>query len=395
MSIGRATPEIQGVEVSWDRVADLFPLDPELAYLNHGAFGVVPVPVQRAQQRLRDEMESNPTAFFTRGLYDRLAHTRRHIAAFLGADPAGCALVPNASAVTQIVFNTLGLVAGDEVLLTTHGYGAVRLATGRLGLRVVEAHFPAGAADDEVLAAIAAAVNPGRTRLAIVDHVTSPTAMVLPVARIVAALRERDVPVMIDGAHAPGMLPVDVSAVGADFWVGNAHKWAFAPRPTALLVVAPRYWDRVQPLVVSWQQPEGFPSAVEYGGTLDYTAWLAAPTGLHFLRTLGVDRVRQHNADLVAYGQRVVAEALGTAPVPGPWSPHVSMRLVRLPVPGAEEVAAPLRLEIASKLRCQVPVVAWSGQLFVRLGAQVYNRREHYDRLAAGLPGLLEPYRGA
>src|SRR5689334_10824551 len=283
LSIGSATTQIQGVEVSWDRVADLFPLDPDMAYLNHGAFGVVPVPVQRAQQRLRDEMESNPTAFFTRGLYDRLAHTRRHIASFLGADPDGCALVPNASAVTQIVFNTLGLSAGDEVLLTTHGYGAVRLAAGRLGLRVVDAHFPVGATDDEVVAAIATAVNPGRTRLAIVDHVTSPTAMVLPVARIVAAMRERGVPVMIDGAHVPGMLPVDVSAIGADFWVGNAHKWAFAPRPTALLVVARQHRDRVQPLVVSWQQPEGFPSAVEYGGTLDYTAWLAAPTGLHFL----------------------------------------------------------------------------------------------------------------
>jgi isopenicillin-N epimerase len=395
LGIGSATPAIQGVEVSWGQVAELFPLDPGVAYLNHGAYGVVPVPVQRAQQRLRDEMESNPTAFFTRGLHDRLAHTRRHIAAFLGADPASCALVPNASAVTQIVFNTLGLGRGDEVLLTTHGYGAVRLAAGRLGLRVVEAHFPAGATDDEVVAAISTSVNPGRTRLAIVDHVTSPTAMVLPVARILVALRERGVPVMIDGAHAPGMLPVDVSALGADFWVGNAHKWAFAPRPTALLVVAPQYRDKVQPLVVSWQQPEGFPSAVEYAGTLDYTAWLAAPTGLHFMRTLGVDRVRQHNADLAAYGERVVAEALGAAPVPGPWSPHVSMRLVRLPLTGAEEVAGPLRLVIASQLRCQVPVVAWSGQLFVRLGAQVYNRREHYDRLAAGLPGLLERYRAA
>jgi isopenicillin-N epimerase len=392
---GTVAPTIQGVEISWDRAADLFPLDREIAYLNHGAFGVTPEPVRRAQQRLRDEMESNPTAFFTQGLYDRLAHTRRHIAAFLGADPDSCALVPNASAVTQIVFNTLGLQPGDEVLLTTHGYGAVRLAAARLGLRVVEAHFPAGAADDEVVAAISTAVNPGRTRLAIVDHVTSPTAMVLPVGRIVRALRELGVPTLVDGAHAPGMVPVDVSAIGADFWVGNLHKWAFAPRPTALLVVASHQRARVQPLVVSWQHPMGFPDAVEYGGTLDYTAWLAAPTGLHFLRTLGVDRVRRHNADLVAYGQRVVAGALGTSPVPGPWSADVSMRLVRLPLTGGEELAVPLRLAIASELRCQLPVVAWCGELFVRLAAQVYNRAEHYDRLAAGLPVLLERHRAA
>jgi isopenicillin-N epimerase len=386
---------IQGIEVSWDRVAELFPLDPGIAYLNHGAFGVCPEPVRRAQQRLRDEMEANPTAFFTRGLYDRLAHTRRHVAAFLGADPDGSALIPNASAATQIVFNTLGLAAGDEVLLTTHTYGAVRLAAGRAGLRVVDAHFPVGATDDEVVSAIAAAVHPGRTRLAIVDHVTSPTAMVLPVARIVAALRERGVPVMVDGAHAPGMLPVDVSAIAADFWVGNAHKWAFAPRPTALLVIAAQHRERVQPLVVSWRQPEGYPNAVEYGGTLDYTSWLAAPTGLHFLRTLGVDRVRRHNAELAAYGQRVVTEALGTAPVPGPWSPDVSMRLVRLPLTGGEEVASQLRQAIASDLGCVLPVVAWCGELFVRLGAQVYNRTGHYDRLAAGLPALLERHRAA
>src|SRR5262245_137851 len=322
-----AAPSIQGIEVSWDRVGELFPLDPDIAYLNHGAFGVCPEPVRRAQQRLRDEMEANPTAFFTRGLYDRLAHTRRHVAVFLGADPDCSALIPNASAATQIVFNTLGLAAGDEVLLTSHTYGAVRLAAGRAGLRVVDAHFQAGATDDEVVAAIAGAVDPDRTRLAIVDHVTSPTAMVLPVARIVAALRERGVPVMVDGAHAPGMLPVDVSAIAADFWVGNVHKWAFAPRPTALLVVAREQRDQAQPLVVSWRQPAGFPDAVEYGGTLDYTSWLSAPTGLHFMRTLGVDRVRRHNAELAAYGQRVVGEALRTAPVPGPWSQDVSMRL--------------------------------------------------------------------
>jgi isopenicillin-N epimerase len=395
VSIGGPASTIQGVEVSWDRVADLFPLDPDIAYLNHGAYGVVPIPVQRAQVRLRDEMEANPTAFFTRGLHERLAHTRQHVATFLGADPAGCALVPNVSAATQIVFGTLGLAPGDEVLLTTHGYGAVRLAAGRLGLRVVEAHFPAGAVDDEVVAAVVGAAVPGRTRLAIVDHVTSPTAMVLPVARIAAALRELGVPVMVDGAHAPGMLPVDVSAVEADFWVGNVHKWAFAPRPTALLVVAAQHRPTVYPLVVSWRQPAGFPEAVEHGGTLDYTAWLATPTGLHLLRTLGAERVRQHNADLAAYGQRVVGEALGTVPVPGPWSPYVSMRLVRLPLTGGEGVAEQLRREIASELRCELPVVAWDGELFLRLGAQVYNRPGHYDRLAEGLPRLMLRRRAA
>jgi isopenicillin-N epimerase len=388
-----AATTVQGIEVSWDRTAELFPLDSSVAYLNHGAFGVAPVPAQRAQQRLRDEVEANPMAFFTRGLADRLAHTRRHLAAFLGADPDGTALVPNATAGTQIVFNTLRLQRGDEILLTTHGYGAVLLSVQRLGLRVTEADFPIGASDDQVVAAIVGAARPGRTRLVVIDHVSSPTAMLLPVARICTALRELGIPVLVDGAHVPGMLAVDVASLNADFWLGNLHKWAFAPRPTAVLVVRPEHRAKVQPLVVSWNQPTGFPGAVEFGGSLDYTAWLAAPTGLHVLRTLGVDRVRRHNATLADYGQRVLTEALGVEPFPvpptGSAAAQVSMRLVRLPIAATQEATEDLERRIASDLRCEVPVLVWSGGAFVRLAAQVYNRPEQYDRLAAGLPALV------
>lgn len=378
---------VQGIEVSWERRAELFSLDPGVTYLNHGAFGVTPVPVQRAQQRLRDEVEANPMAFFTRGLTDRLAHTRRHLAAFLGADPDGTALVANATAATQIVLGSLGLRSGDEVLLTTHGYGAVRLAVQRAGLAATDAHFPVEASDEEVVAAIVGTVRPGRTRLAIIDHITSPTAKLLPVARIAAALRELGVPLLVDGAHVPGMLPVDVASVNADFWVGNIHKWGFAPRPTAVLVVRPEHRPAIRPLVASWEFPTGFPGAVEYGGTLDYTAWLAAPTGLHVLRTLGLERVRQHNIDLVRYAARVLARALKVDPVEHR-SP-VSMCLVRLPIPPTKAAADALRLRIASELRCELAVVAWSGQAHLRLCAQVYNHPEHYDRLAERLPGLL------
>lgn len=373
--------------MSWERRADLFSLEPDVAYLNHGAFGVTPLPVQRAQQRLRDEVDANPMAFFRRGLFDRLAHTRRHLATFLGADPDGTALVANATTATQIVLGSLDLKAGDEVLVTTHGYGAVLLALQRAGLAANEVHFGVEASDDAVVAAIVDAVRPGRTRLAIVDQVTSPTAKLLPVARIATALRQLGVPLLVDGAHAPGMLPVDVSAVDADFWLGNVHKWGFAPRPTAVLVVRPEHRSTIRPLIASWQYPTGFPGAVEYSGTLDYTAWLAAPTGLHVLRTLGLDRVRQHNLDLVRYGQRVVTTALGVAPVQ--LDTPVSMRLVRLPVALDEDAAKALQLRIAAELRCELPVVVWSGQTHVRLCAQVYNRPEHYDRLAEGLPALL------
>jgi len=388
------TATIQGVPVSWDRVRDLFALDSTVAYLNHGAFGAVPIPVQRAQQRLRDEMEANPVAFFTRGLSDRLAHARRHIAAFLGADPDATALVPNATAGIAIALRTVQLGAGDEILLTDHAYGAVRLAAARFGARsgavVREVAIPLTATDDEALALVTSAFTP-RTRLVIVEQVTSPTAKVLPVDKIAAAARDRGVAVLVDGAHAPGMLNVDVAAIGADFWVGNLHKWAFAPRPAATLVTAAEHRPAVEPLVVSWLEPNGYPAAVEYGGTLDYTAWLAAPTGLHLLRTLGPDRVRRHNIDLADYAQLAVAAAIRADPADLTRSPATSMRLVPLP-PGIatdRPSAMALRDRLSKQYKCEVQVTDWRGRGYLRISAQVYNTRSDVERLAAACAELV------
>lgn len=399
---------IEGVEVSWARTRNLFSLDSQVTYLNHGSFGAVPIPVQQAQRRLRDEMEANPMAFFARGLTDRLAHTRRHIAGFLGADPDGTAFVPNASTAAQVVLGSLNLQRGQEILLTNHGYTtlmwAVEQLASRTGATVRQVDVPLGADDDEAVAVIASAIRPGSTTFSIVDHIAAPTAKLFPVARVVAALHERGVAVLIDGAHAPGMLPMDVASLGADFWIGNLHKWAFAPRPCAVLVVAPELRRRIEPLVVSWEHPTSFPASVEISGTLDYTAWLAAPAGLHLLRSLGPDRLRRHNADLATHGQRVLAEALGANPedVPDPAprsataaSACMSMRLVPLPAGVADDVdsAMTLRTRLALDLGFEVAVSTWNGRGYLRLSAQVYNRPEDYDRLAEALPGLLRRVR--
>jgi isopenicillin-N epimerase len=385
----------------------LFSLDPAVTYLNHGAFGAVPIGVQRVQQRLRDEVEADPARFFSGGLPDRIAHTRRHLASFLGADPDGAALVGNATAGVSTVLRSLRLAPGDEVVTTDHAYGAVRYAVEHVcrltGATRRSVPVPPTATDADIVEAVRGSLRPGRTRLLIVDQLSSPTARLFPVPAIVAVARESDVPVLVDGAHAPGMLSEAV-ATGADFWVGNLHKWAFAPRGTGLLVVARRWRSRIEPSVVSWEQPTGFPSAVEYQGTLDYTSWLAAPAGLFTLRTLGVERVRAHNAALTAYGQHVVATALGVAPddLPrpggpappggaGPGADEVSMRLVPLPagVAVTEQEAAALRRRIADELTTQVAVVPWGGRGWLRLCGQVYNRAEEYDRLAGRLPALL------
>jgi isopenicillin-N epimerase len=386
---------IEGVSVEWENVRQCFSLDPAVVHLNHGSSGAVPVPAQRAQQRLRDEMEADPPRFYAVGLVDRIAHTRRHLAGFLGADPDGSALVGNTTIGTALVLGSLDARTGDEIVTTEHGYGAVRLAVDALCARSGAVHrtvaLPPAPTDDEVVAAVTGAVT-GRTRLVIVDQITSPTARLFPVARVVAALRPAAVPVMVDAAHVPGQVPVNVAGIGADFWAGNLHKWAYAPRGTALLAVSPAWRERIRPLVVSWEQETGFPARLEWQGTLDYTPWLAAPTGLFTLRTLGVQTVRTHNAALAEYGQRVVATALRADP-PGDTS-GLAMRVVPLPPGLATDLAAAgrLRQRIADELGFEVAVNPYRGQGLLRLSAQVYNRAEEYDRLAERLPAFLSSY---
>ncbi|MGW3783076.1 aminotransferase class V-fold PLP-dependent enzyme [Micromonospora chokoriensis] len=375
----------------------LFSLDPAVSHLNHGSFGAVPIGVQRAQQRLRDEMEANPLRFFTQGLVDRIAHTRRHLAGFLGADPDGSALVGNTTTGVAVVLQSMGLRPGDEILSTDHGYGAVSLAIQRECRRTGAVSrvlpIPLAATDEQLVQIVRDGLRPGRTRLLVVDQLTSATAKLFPTAAIVGVAREHGVPVLVDAAHAPGMLPTTVASIGADFWVGNLHKWAYAPRGTALLAVAPQWRDRIEPLVVSWEQESGFPARLEWQATLDYTPWLAAPAGLFTMRSLGVDRVRAHNAALAAYGQRVVGDALGVPPadLPDPGGPGVSLRLIPLP-PGTGttiDAARALQARIGERLAAEVAVMSWNGRGWLRLTGQVYNTADEYERLATRLPALL------
>ena len=389
MSAGGPPPPIAGARL-------LFSLDPAVTYLNHGAFGAVPLGVQRAQQRLRDEIESNPLKFYAQGLVDRIIHTRRHLATFLGADPEGSALLSNTTAGVSLVLQSVRLGPGDEVLLTDHSYGAVTLAVRRqcrrAGATARTVALPLAASEAEMVSRVRAALRPGKTKLVIVDQIASATAQVLPVQEIAAAAREHEIPVLVDAAHVPGMLAVDVEAIGADFWVGNLHKWAFAPRGTALLAVAPAWRRRIDPLVVSWEQDAGFPLSVEFQGTIDYTPWLAAPTGLFTLRTLGFAAVQEHNRALAAYGQQVVGSALGlaAADLPDPGGPS-AMRVVPLPAGLAttQAEAQALRQHIADKLAAETAVNAWGGRGWLRLSAQVYNRPDDYERFAERLAPLL------
>ncbi|MFC7547645.1 aminotransferase class V-fold PLP-dependent enzyme [Plantactinospora sp. GCM10030261] len=379
----------------------LFSLDPAVTHLDHGSYGATPVTVQRAQQRLRDETEANPTRFFTRGLVDRVAHTRRHLAGFLGTDQDGASLVGTVAAGVTLVLRSLRLAAGDEVVDTDHGHRTVRLAIDRECERTGAVRrtvpVPLTPSDGEVLSALRTVLRPGRTRLLIVDQLTSTTVRLLPVAAVTAMARELDVPVLVDATHAPGMLTTPVAEIGADFWIGDLHPWAYAPRGTALLAVTPRWRSRIEPLPASWGWSADPSIEEECQSTTDQVPWLAAPAGLFVLRTLGLDAIRSHNAALVAYGQRVIGDALDVAPadLPDPGGTGVAMRLVPLPsgVAATPAGATTVRRRISAELSTEVSVTHWGGRGWLRLSAQIYNRPEEYDRLADALPGLLATLR--
>ena len=370
---------------------EAFGLDPDVLHLNHGAFGVAPAAVRRAAAAWRERAERNPHRFNRVEVSGLVAAARERAAAFLGVEASRAAWVRNVSEGVSAVLGSLRLRPGDELVTSTHGYGAVRMAlrhhAARAGARVLEADFPVGAADDEIAAAYAAACSP-RTRLVVADRVTSPTATVVPVAAVAAAAAGTGARVLVDAAHAPGQLPDDIAALGADHWVGNLHKWAYAPRGSAIL------WSRpgadVTPGVLSWQLEDGYARSFDYPGTWDYAGWLAAPDGLAYWEALGGWDMVARLAGLAAGGQERVAAALGVALDGLPATPAPCMRLVPLPA-GALPAAgqADSLYEALSARGVEVAPVWFGGAGYLRIAAAPYNTPDDYERLAGVLAGVL------
>jgi isopenicillin-N epimerase len=289
------------------------------------------------------------------------------------------------------VLGSLELRRGDELVTSTHGYGAVRMALShhavRAGARIVEADYPVGAGDDVIVSAYAAACSP-RTRLVVIDRITSPTATVVPVAAVAGAVRA-GARVLVDAAHAPGQLPDDIAALGADHWVGNLHKWAYTPRGSAIL------WSRpgveVTPTVLSWQLEDGYGAAFDYPGTWDYAGWLAVADGLAFWEKLGGWGAVARLAGRAADGQERVAEALGVTLGRLPATPAPAMRLVPLPegTLTAQDQVDPF-YEALSRRQVEVAPVYFGGAGYLRIAAAPYNTQDDYDRLANIVLDLLD-----
>ncbi|HVW82177.1 MAG TPA: aminotransferase class V-fold PLP-dependent enzyme [Mycobacteriales bacterium] len=370
-------------------------LDPEVAYLNQGAFGALPKPVAMAAAELRLQMEANPAALLARDLPRKLDRVREMVAALLNGDPAGSVFVPNATAGTAAVIASLepSLAPGDELLTTDHRYGAVTAqfarSAAKFGTVPVVAHVPLELKTSrDVVAAITERITP-RTRLLVVDAVASLSGFVFPVAHIVAAARERGVPVLVDAAHAPGQIEADLAQIGADFWVGNMHKWICSPRAAAYLHVAAEWRDTIRPQIASHGFAAGLRESFDWTGTFDPTTILAIPAALGFWSTLGGwGEVRRRQREIVDDGAKRVAAALDShSPIEAQF--RAAMRIIELPVTLDAEAARRVEAALAAK-GIEVSLMPLHDKSWVRICGQVYNTPDDYDRLAAALPEVLQ-----
>ena len=377
-------------------------LDPEVVFLNHGSFGACPREIQQEQTRLRAQIEREPVHFFLRTLGPLLDAARVEVAAFVGARPEDLVFVRNATSGVNAVLGSLRLAPGDELLTTDHVYGACRNALqhlcARTGARLVIAPVPFPLREPgEVVAAVLAGVT-SRTRLALIDHITSPTGLVLPLAAIVAALSDRGVDTLVDGAHAPGMLPLALDEIGAAYYTGNFHKWVCAPKGAAMLHVRRDRQAELHPNVIShgygtvcarptfWQE-------FDWTGTDDPSSWLCVAPAIRLLGGLlpgGWPELRARNHALVLAGRDLLTAALGVE-APAPDDMLGSLAAVPLP-DGAARPISPLHVEplqeaLFTRHRIEVPLPPWPAppRRLIRVSAQLYNKIEDYEALVRAL----------
>lgn len=390
-------------------LASHWTLDPEVAFLNHGSFGACPAAVLDAQARYRARLEREPVTFLVReieALYDR---ARAALAQYVGADPGGLVFVANATTAVNTVLRSLTFDAGDELLFTNMGYGAcanaLHFVQSRFDAKVVIADvpFPLESAD-QIVEAIVDRVG-DRTRIAVIDHITSPTALVFPIERIVQELESRGVLTLVDGAHAVGQVDLRLAELGAAFYTSNCHKWLCAPKGSAFLYVREDQRGRIHPLTISHgfrfeeRERPRLLHEFDWPGTHDPTPYLCVPDAIETMAGLvpgGWPQIRRRNHDLVVRARAIVCERLGLAP-PCPEALLGAMATVILPDATREPILTdagvldPLQRELFEEEHLETwlfPYPAWPRRV-LRLSAQLYNDLSEYERLADALARRL------
>jgi isopenicillin-N epimerase len=366
-----------------------FLLDPEVAFLNHGSFGACPRPVFESYQAHQRDLEWEPIDFLDRRLPALLATARGELARYLNAPADDLAFVTNATTGVNLAARSLDLGPGDEILATDLEYGACDLAwewlAARTGATYVRAPIPLPLTSaSELVEALFARATP-RTRVVYVSHITSSTALVLPVEEIVSRARELGLVTIVDGAHAPAHVPVDVDTLGADFYSGNTHKWLLAPKGAGFVHVRPEHQERVDAAIVSWGYTEAktFQERIEMQGTRDPAAWLAVPEAIRFQAEHDWDTVRERCRALTREARRELCDLIGSEPL-APEEMLGQMASVRLPRPDQG-----LRDRLFTNHRVEIPVSGPNHDL-LRISVAAYTTRDDVDRLLAALARELE-----
>jgi isopenicillin-N epimerase len=375
-------------------------LDPDCTYLNHGTVGVAPRRVLQKQQALRDEMERHPSRFVLRELnlhhpapwrrVSRLREASDQIAAFVGARPDDLVFVPNVTTGMNAVLQSLPLRPADEVVITDLAYGAIRFTSefvcerASATLRTVSIGYPVRDAGD-IVESIVRAITP-QTKLVVIDHMTAQTALVMPVAAIATECHARGVPVLVDGAHVPGALRLDIPSLGVDWYAANMHKWAHAPRGCGILWAAADQQSILHFPIVSWGHNHGFRDEFELTATTDPTSCLAAPEGIAMLREWGFEACLSYMHGLAREAADMLTEEWDTTfEIP----PAMTGAMVTVPLPesfgSTDADAEELRLALLVEDRIEIALHAWRGRLWTRVSAQIYNERADVERLAAAV----------
>jgi len=369
------------------RLAD-YALDPDVIHANHGSFGAVPNAVAEAQASWRRELEANPTRFFRTRYKLLIRETAARVAGLLGGEADDWVFVDNATAATSVVAASWDLKPGDEILTTDQAYGAVLKAlkhyAGQRGAKLVEAPIPIPVScEEDILEAVERAVTP-RTRAAVIDHVASQSALVFPVARLAGLFRSKGIPVLVDGAHAPGMLDLNVPTLGVDWYTGNGHKWLGAPRGCGFLWCRRDRQATLHPLVISHGHGDGFTAAFDWAGTRDPSAWLSAGAAIDHHLAMGGAALRRRNRDLALAAAGELVRRFGTETA-GPAAMTGSMVSIRLPTDRSvgNDDGAWMESRLAQRPDAEVVVSPMRGRAWVRLSAAIYTELE--DLIAAGL----------
>jgi isopenicillin-N epimerase len=391
---------IQGIREHWC-------LDPSVVFLNHGSFGACPIPVLRYQAELRQRMERQPVQFFARDLEGLLDDARRTLGDFLGASAQDLAWIPNATTGVNAVLRSLSFEPGDELLTTDHEYNACRnvldFVARRAGAKVVVANLPFPVAGHALVLQAVLDRGTERTRIALIDHVTSQTGLVLPIEALVRELQARSVETLVDGAHAPGMLPLDVAAIGAAWYTGNCHKWICAPKGAAFLYTRPDMQERTRPTVISHganstrTDRSRYLTEFDWMGTDDPTAILSVPAAIRFMDQLmpgGWSEVHETNHRLALRGRDLLCNTLDIDAV---CPDDMIGSLASLPLPDGDGrpsasplYADPLQELLLEQFGIEVPVIPWPSppRRLIRISAQVYNCDGDYEKLGQALRAL-------